>query len=170
MNKTLLLTLCILGLTSCQSGKPKEQALADPASSIASIATVQSVPAEAHGATPASAIAAQTPQLVKEVVTPVAIPVVVKPKSQPVLSDAEAIALAKKRGCYGCHTVHAKVYGPAWKDVAAKYRGDANAQTRLADKVAKGGGGVWGSLAMPAQTQASEAERTQLVRFILNLK
>jgi len=62
------------------------------------------------------------------------------------------------------------VVGPAWKDVAAKYRGDAGAQARLETKIAKGGSGAWGSMAMPAQPQLNEAERTLLVRYILNLK
>jgi cytochrome c len=62
------------------------------------------------------------------------------------------------------------VLGPSWKDVAAKYRGDAAAQVRMENKIAKGGSGAWGTLAMPAQPQLSEAERTLLARFILNLK
>lgn len=86
------------------------------------------------------------------------------------LSEAEALALAKKRNCFACHALDKKVVGPAWREVAAKYRGDGGAPARLEAKIAKGGGGVWGSMAMPPQPQVAAEERTQLVRFILNLK
>ncbi|MFA6970259.1 MAG: c-type cytochrome [Gallionella sp.] len=82
----------------------------------------------------------------------------------------DALALAKKNNCLVCHSVDKKLVGPAWRDVAAKYRGDAGAEARLVNKVAKGGGGVWGSVPMPANSQVSEADRTTLVRFVLNLQ
>jgi cytochrome c len=175
VKKTSILILCALGLVACQSNRSKEQVHAETTVTQSAEVSVQdSKPVQAA----ASAVAVATPVVVPETekVVPVAteapapVAVVAKPKGPPVLSEAEAVSLAKKRGCYGCHTVHAKVYGPAWVDVAAKYRGDAGAQARLFDKVSKGGNGVWGKEAMPAQTQATEAERTQLIRFILNLK
>jgi cytochrome c len=82
----------------------------------------------------------------------------------------DALALAKKNNCLVCHAVDKKVLGPAWKDVAAKYRGDAKAEAYLVSKIAKGGSGVWGSMAMPAQPKVSEADRRTLVRFVLNLQ
>ncbi|MEJ2181013.1 MAG: cytochrome C-551, partial [Gammaproteobacteria bacterium] len=51
--------------------------------------------------------------------------------------------LAKKSGCLACHSVDKKVVGPAWKDVAAKYKGDAGAKATLVEKVKKGGKGNW---------------------------
>lgn len=99
-----------------------------------------------------------------------AAPVVAEAKPQAGVSESEALALAKKRNCFACHMLDKKVVGPAWKEVAAKYRGDAAAQVRLENKIAKGGSGAWGSMAMPAQPQVSGVERTLLVRFILNLK
>ncbi len=61
--------------------------------------------------------------------------------------------------------------GPSWKDVAAKYRGDAGAEAKLIAKVAKGGGGVWGSAPMPANSpRVSDADIKALVRFALSLK
>jgi cytochrome c len=86
------------------------------------------------------------------------------------VSDADGIALAKKRNCFACHLVDKKVVGPAWKDVAAKYRGDAGAQARMETKIGKGGSGAWGSMAMPPQPQVTPEERAVLARFILNLK
>ncbi len=86
------------------------------------------------------------------------------------LSEADALGLAKKNGCLVCHAVDKKVVGPAWKDVAAKYRGDAGAEARLMDKIAKGGSGVWGSIAMPPNPKLSEADRQALAKFVLSLK
>lgn len=94
----------------------------------------------------------------------------VEAKAHAAVSDADGIALAKKRSCLACHMVDKKIVGPAWRDVAAKYRGDIGAQARLEAKISKGGSGVWGSMAMPAQPQVTADERTLLVRFILNLK
>ena len=94
----------------------------------------------------------------------------VTPAAKPVVSDADALALAKKSNCLACHAIDKKVVGPAWKEVAAKYRGDATAEAHLINKIAVGGSGVWGSMAMPAHPKLSEAERTTLARFVLNLK
>ena len=91
-------------------------------------------------------------------------------KSDAAVSAVDALALAKKNNCLVCHAVDKKVLGPAWKDVAAKYRGDAKAEAYLVSKIAKGGSGVWGSMAMPAQPKVSEADRRTLVRFVLNLQ
>jgi len=91
-------------------------------------------------------------------------------KPDAMLSEADALALAKKNGCLVCHAIDKKVVGPAWKDVAAKYRGDAGAEARLTDKIAKGGSGVWGSIAMPPNPRLSEADRQALARFVLSLK
>jgi len=91
-------------------------------------------------------------------------------KTSGVLSEADALALAKKSNCLACHAIAKKIVGPAWRDVAAKYRNDAGAESRLVDKVAKGGKGAWGAMAMPANPQVSEADRRKLVRFILSLK
>lgn len=78
-------------------------------------------------------------------------------------------ALAKKSGCTACHTIDKKVVGPAWQAVADKYKGDAGAADKLSAKIAKGGGGVWGPIPMPAQKKVSEADIKELVAFILGL-
>lgn len=77
-------------------------------------------------------------------------------------------ALAKSKGCLGCHGIDHKIVGPAYKDIAKKYAGqDVTAQ--LAEKVIKGGGGVWGQMPMPANA-VSPDEARQLVTWILGLK
>lgn len=86
------------------------------------------------------------------------------------LDDASAEALTKKNGCAGCHEVDKKLVGPAFHDVAAKYRGDKDAAARLRDKVKKGGTHVWGEAAMPPNVLASDADIKELVDWILALK
>lgn len=99
-----------------------------------------------------------------------AAPVKTPSKMQAVVSESYFMKLAQKRGCFECHELDKKTVGPSWKDVAAKYRGDAGAPARLVTKIFEGGGGVWGKKSMTAQTHTSKAERTLLVKFILNLK
>ena len=78
-------------------------------------------------------------------------------------------ALANKSGCLACHAVDKKLIGPSYKDVANKYRGDAGAESRLVDKVKKGGSGVWGQVPMPPNN-VSDADARSLVKWILSLK
>ncbi len=80
--------------------------------------------------------------------------------------------LAQRKACLSCHGVDKAVLGPAFKDVANKYRGQKGTEAKLAEKVIKGGGGVWKMPMgpMPAQTQVSAAEAKQLTAWILSLK
>ena len=78
--------------------------------------------------------------------------------------------LLKKHGCTACHAVDKKVVGPAYNDVAAKYKGDAKAAAMLADKVKKGGSGVWGPVPMPPNPQVPDADIKTMVTHILALK
>ena len=80
------------------------------------------------------------------------------------------VELAQQKNCLGCHAVDKKVLGPAYRDIANKYAGQKDAVERLAVKVRKGGSGAWGVLPMPANTQLTDAEARQLVRWILSLK
>ena len=79
--------------------------------------------------------------------------------------------LAKKLGCAACHSIDKKLVGPAWMDVSKKYKGDAGAEDKLIAKVSKGGGGVWGTVPMPAidPSGKKQAEIKQLVQFVLAL-
>lgn len=79
-------------------------------------------------------------------------------------------AVAKKNNCTACHAVDKKVVGPAWKDVAAKYKGDEAAFTeKLPQKVKKGGSGAWGSMPMPANPKVSDADMKEIMSFIKGL-
>lgn len=88
----------------------------------------------------------------------------------PAQSATPDATLAGDKGCLGCHAIDRKLLGPAYKDVAARYRNDAGAPQRLTQKVLKGGGGVWGTAKMPSNPQLSEAEARQLVAWILSQK
>lgn len=79
--------------------------------------------------------------------------------------------LAKKNNCTACHAIDKKVVGPAWQDVANKYKGQADAADKLVVKVSKGGSGNWGSMPMPANdpTGAKAADIKELVKFVLSL-
>ncbi len=87
--------------------------------------------------------------------------------SNAALASAE---LASAKNCMACHAVDKKVLGPAYKDVAAKYAGQKDAEDKLVQKVLKGGSGVWGQIAMPANTQVTEAEAHTLVKWVLSQK
>ena len=80
------------------------------------------------------------------------------------------LALATSKNCMACHTVDKKVVGPAYKDVAAKYKGDKTAADKLATKIIKGGSGAWGAIPMPANPQVSEADAKKLVAWVLAQK
>ena len=79
-------------------------------------------------------------------------------------------ALAAAKNCMSCHTVERKLVGPSYKEVAAKYVAQKDAADKLAVKIMKGGSGVYGAVAMPANTQVNDAEAHKLAAWILSLK
>jgi cytochrome c len=86
------------------------------------------------------------------------------------LDNAKAEAMMKKDGCAACHSVEKKIVGPAYVDVAAKYRNDKNAVATLTKKIKEGGSGVWGQIPMPPNAAVPEADVKELVAWILALK
>ena len=78
--------------------------------------------------------------------------------------------LAKKHNCFACHAVDKKLVGPSYKDVAAKYGGDKQAEAKLFEKVKKGGQGVWGQVPMPPNSQVPDADIKALVKWVLSQK
>jgi len=79
-------------------------------------------------------------------------------------------ALATAKNCMACHTLEKKLVGPSYKEVAAKYAGQADAVDKLAVKIMKGGAGVYGAVPMPANTQVNEAEAKKLAAWVLTIK
>ena len=78
-------------------------------------------------------------------------------------------ALAKSKNCMACHAIDKKLVGPAYKDVAAKYKGDAKAPAMLAEKIKAGGKGVWGQIPMPPNNVTPE-EAAKLAAWVLSQK
>lgn len=79
-------------------------------------------------------------------------------------------ALATAKNCMSCHKIDKKLVGPSYKEVAAKYAGQAGAVDKIAAKIMKGGSGVFGAIPMPANTQVNEAEAKKLAAWVLSLK
>ena len=86
------------------------------------------------------------------------------------IDNAQAEALMKKDGCAACHSIDKKIVGPAYVDVAAKYKADKNAQAMLEKKVKEGSVGVWGQIPMPPNAQVPANDVKELVGWILTLK
>lgn len=87
--------------------------------------------------------------------------------ASPAFANAD---LAQKKNCLACHATDKKVIGPAYKEVAAKYAGQKDAADKLAQKIVKGGSGVWGAVPMPANPQVSDAEAKTLSTWVLSIK
>ena len=86
------------------------------------------------------------------------------------ISAQASEALATKSGCTACHKVDAKLVGPGYKEVAAKYKGDKKAEAMLIEKVKKGGMGVWGPIPMPPNAAVKDEDVKTLVKWVLALK
>jgi cytochrome c len=78
--------------------------------------------------------------------------------------------LAQKKNCMACHATDKKLVGPSYKDVAAKYASQKDAAAKLAEKIQKGGVGVWGQVPMPANPQVSADEAKTLAAWVLTVK
>jgi cytochrome c len=81
---------------------------------------------------------------------------------------AKAKQLAQKYNCLACHAIDKKLVGPAYEEVAKKYKGDTGAEAKLIGKVKSGGRGVWGQIPMPPNN-VPDADVKTLVEWILSL-
>jgi cytochrome c len=82
---------------------------------------------------------------------------------------ADAQQLLKEKACLSCHTLDNKLVGPAYKDVAAKYKSRKDAEGYLVKKILGGSMGVWGPIQMPPNNVTPDEAKT-LAKFILSLK
>jgi cytochrome c len=82
---------------------------------------------------------------------------------------AKAKQLAQKYNCLACHAVDKKLVGPAYEEVAKKYKGDSGAEAKLIGKVKSGGSGVWGQIPMPPNN-VPDADVKTMVEWILSLQ
>ena len=85
----------------------------------------------------------------------------------PAFADPEAAM--NKAGCMACHAKDKKLVGPSFKDIAAKYKGQADVVPKLMEKVRKGGSGVFGPVPMAPNPpdKINDADLKAAVEFIL---
>ena len=91
-----------------------------------------------------------------------------EPSEAPAAADGEA--LLKKHACIACHSVSSKMVGPSFKDIAAKYGTQKDAEKMLIEKVKKGSTGVWGQIPMPPNTTIPDADLQVIIKWVLGLK
>lgn len=78
--------------------------------------------------------------------------------------------LINKSDCMGCHNKVNKIIGPSYVDVAKKYPATEKNINYLADKIIKGGTGVWGNMPMTAHASMKKDDAKLMVKYILSLK
>lgn len=83
---------------------------------------------------------------------------------------ADAQQLLKDKACLSCHQVDKKLVGPAYKDVAAKYKARKDAEAYLAKKIREGSTGVWGPIPMPPNAAVNDEDAKTLAKFVLTVK
>jgi len=76
-------------------------------------------------------------------------------------------ALLNANACLGCHALDQKVVGPAYHDVALKYKADPQATAKVAASIRQGGIGKWGQVPMPANAGLTDAQARALAEFVL---
>jgi cytochrome c len=83
--------------------------------------------------------------------------------------DSETEAAMNKAGCMACHTKDKKLVGPAFKEIAAKYKGQADVAAKLMEKVRKGGSGSFGPVPMAPNPpdKISDKDLKEAVELIL---
>jgi len=122
-------------------------------------ASAESSVAKAAAPAPAGAAAAPAP-------APPA--VAAAPAAAAAGGDSEA--LLQKYGCLACHATDKKIVGPPYREVAAKYAGDKDAPSKLAQKVKAGGAGNWGQVPMPPNPQVPDNDLQAMIKFVLAQK
>ncbi|QBC43524.1 c-type cytochrome [Iodobacter fluviatilis] len=86
----------------------------------------------------------------------------------PLVWAEDGAKVAAKYNCLGCHAIDSKIVGPSYKDVAAKYRGQKDAEEMLMKEVRAGlPGGKWGKIPMPAQ-QIEEKDLKIIIHWVLS--
>lgn len=86
------------------------------------------------------------------------------------LSAVDAENLAKAKNCLACHAIDRKLVGPSYTEVAEKRAGEGDAVAVLAEKIQKGGSGVYGAVPMPPNPQVNAEEAAQLAQWVLSLQ
>lgn len=82
----------------------------------------------------------------------------------------KGLEITAKSDCFTCHKIDEKNIGPAWRDVANKYAGQDTAVKYLAEKIIKGGSGVWGEVPMAPHPNFTQEEAETVAKYVLLLK
>jgi cytochrome c len=96
-----------------------------------------------------------------------ALSLIVTARANATISDAGQ--LMAKYNCQACHQVDKQLVGPAFRDIAKKYKADAGAASKLQAKVKNGSSGVWGAIAMPPN-DVPAADLQALIEWVMSLK
>ncbi len=81
---------------------------------------------------------------------------------------ADGTELAQAKGCLACHDVKTKKIGPAYTEVAAKYKDQADAEATIMTSIKNGGSGKWGGIPMPPQPTLNDDDLKQLAAWVLS--
>ena len=98
-----------------------------------------------------------------------ALSLIVTSRANAMISDADAAQLMAKYNCQACHQMDKQLVGPAFRDIAKKYKADADASSKLQAKVRNGSSGVWGAIAMPPNNVPA-ADLQALVEWVMSVQ
>ncbi len=151
------------------ASKPAEPVVAKAAEPVVAAKPVEASP-KADVQAAASEVKPAAPAAKPQ--APVAKPAASAAAKSDVITKEQAVALGGKNNCFTCHKIEAKVVGPAWKDVGAKYKADANAAGTIAAHIKSGGSFGWKMGNMPPRGGSSikDADVDSLAKFIASLK
>lgn len=82
----------------------------------------------------------------------------------------KGLSLIGNSDCLTCHKVDEKLIGPSYRDIANKYENNEANLSMLAEKIIKGGSGVWGQVPMAAHDNISQDDAKAMVKYIFLLK
>ena len=78
--------------------------------------------------------------------------------------------LIAKSDCFTCHKLRDVSVGPPYGEVAKKYANIPENISLLAEKIVKGGQGVWGQVPMLPHSNITKEDAVKMVKYILLLK
>lgn len=175
MNKSSLLLAALLAVALTACGKNDEPA---PVAAPAPAPVIQPAPAQETVAEQSEEAAEEVANAMKDAAEEVAEATSLAREPAQATGDASDVAplsavdaenLAKTKNCMACHAVESKLVGPSYKEVAEKRAGEGDAVAVLAEKIQKGGSGVYGPVPMPPNPQVNAEEAVQLAQWVLSL-
>jgi cytochrome c len=92
-----------------------------------------------------------------------------KQKAISISKNEKGLNLINANDCVACHKVDEKLTGPSYKEIAEKYPNTPENASMLAQKIIKGGQGVWGAMVMLPHPKISEEDALQMAEYILGL-